>query len=380
MDENGKRRSETYATYAEAKVALARHETEVDEIKRGVRLPSPPTKTFAELADYWVQNRLPHKRSPKDDLSILRRHLLPAFGSLLVRDITLDKVDSFVASKGEAHRKSLHNFLTLLITLLRLAVDLGWLVNMPRIRKPKLARWSKEFAYLKADDEIRRLLLAAREESELHYALYATAIYTGLRAGELAGLLWTCVDLEKRRIVVERSFDQCTKSGRVRYVPIFDPLLPILIRWRLQCTSEFVFPTAVGTGQSRSARPFQEDFRRCIKRAGLPRLRFHDLRHSFASLWVMCGGDVFKLKALLGHQDVATTQRYAHLAADAFTADLGRLGTQEPGQPGQLVRIQNGRGTAPEIASDLPKNSCEAGVASPQPDKNCGAVRKEGVR
>ena len=58
-----------------------------------------------------------------------------------------------------------------------------------------------------------------------------------------------------------------------------------------------------------------------------PYVRFHDLRHTFASHWAMKGGDLFKLQKILGHQSVQMTMRYAHLAPDAFRDDYGRLGT-----------------------------------------------------
>lgn len=66
------------------------------------------------------------------------------------------------------------------------------------------------------------------------FVFYATAIYTGCRAGELAALEWPDVDFDRRLITVQRSFDGPTKSDRVRYVPILDPLLPVLRAWRLK--------------------------------------------------------------------------------------------------------------------------------------------------
>jgi integrase len=84
-----------------------------------------------------------------------------------------------------------------------------------------------------------------------------------------------------------------------------------------------------------SARIFQEVLHRVLAAAGFPKtqrggkerpyIRFHDLRHTFASRWVMKGGDLFKLQKILGHQSVQMTMRYAHLAPDAFKDDYARL-------------------------------------------------------
>ena len=86
-----------------------------------------------------------------------------------------------------------------------------------------------------------------------------------------------------------------------------------------------VFPTRDGTVMGRSDRSFQEVFQRCLKRAGLPRIRFHDTRHSFAASWMMNGGNIYRLSKILGHSSVTVTERYAHLAPDAFEQDYGLL-------------------------------------------------------
>jgi integrase len=89
-----------------------------------------------------------------------------------------------------------------------------------------------------------------------------------------------------------------------------------------------------------SSRIFQEVLHRVLDAAGFgtvqrngkerPYVRFHDLRHTFASLWVMKGGDVFRLQRILGHGSITMTQRYAHLAPDAFKDDYARLGRAIP--------------------------------------------------
>jgi len=168
------------------------------------------------------------------------------------------------------------------------------------------------------------------------FVFYALAIFSGMRAGELAALEWPDIDLERRLIAVQRSFDGPTKSDRVRYVPILDPLLPLLREWRLKHPGRLVFTNMAGAMFAPSARIFQEVLHRVLAAANFPNVqrggknrpyvRFHDLRHTFASQWVMKGGDLFKLQKILGHQSVQMTMRYAHLAVDAFRDDYGRLG------------------------------------------------------
>ena len=80
LDEHGRRQSAVFEEYKRAQAELSRRHVEVEEIRRGVRNATPPEKTFGDLCDYWLENRAPRKRSRKDDESIIRKHLRPAFG------------------------------------------------------------------------------------------------------------------------------------------------------------------------------------------------------------------------------------------------------------------------------------------------------------
>jgi hypothetical protein len=96
LDEHGKRQSAVFDDYKRAQTELSRHQVEVEEIKRGIRNAAPPEKTGDELFDYWIDKRAPRKRSQKDDESIIRKHLRPAFGAMKLRDIGVEDVDGYV--------------------------------------------------------------------------------------------------------------------------------------------------------------------------------------------------------------------------------------------------------------------------------------------
>lgn len=341
IDATGIRRGETYLKRDDAKFALARHHVEVEEVKRGLRGLHIPNKTFADLCDYWLRYRTPQKRRQRDDVNVIKVHLRPAFGHVRLSHLSVQHVDQFSLEREHLSKKTLHNHLTLFISMLNQAQALGWLSKVPRIQKPKVQLFSQEFRYFKTADEIQRFLQAAKDESDKAFFLYATAIYSGLRQGELAGLLWNNVDLEKRLITVERSYDAPTKSGKVRYVPILDVLLPLLKEWRAKAQSQYVFPNEFNGMLKPNVRLFQETLVRVLRRAGFPErvgkagsvrgyLVFHDLRHVFASQWVICGGDIFKLQNILGHQSVQMTMRYAHLSPHVFRDDYGRFNTNQP--------------------------------------------------
>lgn len=334
IDGEGRRRSEVYLKHGDAVKALARHQVEAERVKR----EGPVQRrdhTFEELADRWEKYRLPEKRSAKTDLSLLKVHLRPTFAGVRLRDITPGHVEEFKAARRHLTENTVNHSLGLLRTMLGYAHDLGWIDKIPKVQKYRLR--VEEFSYLKTPDEVRRFLAAASERRQPIPILYQAAIQTGLRCGELCGLRWDDVDFEGRLITVRRSYDGPTKNGEVRHVPILDGLLMPLKAWKLECPrseKNLVFPNHRGVMHRRESRIFQEVLHQVLEAAGLGRgyITFHDLRHSFASHWMMNRGDLFRLQKILGHRDPMMTQRYAHLAPGIFTEDHGRLAGLAVGQ------------------------------------------------
>ncbi|MFC1611269.1 tyrosine-type recombinase/integrase [Myxococcota bacterium] len=352
FDARNKRQSEIYDTHDDALFALRRHEVETQEIRRGLRPLQLPDKRFDDLCDYWLENRAPYKRSRQDDESIIRRHLRPFFGHVKLRELGSVHVHAFVRERKHLNEKTVNNHLTLLISMLNAAKDdAHWLAVVPKIRKHRIPLFTTDYRYLRTKEEIHRFLDAARERGEMVFVLYATALYTGMRQGELAGLHWADIDFSRRLITVQRSFAGPTKAKDVRYVPILDPLLPILRDWRLRDAHQLVFPNQRGKMHQESARIFQENFHRILDSAGFPRqerhgklrryIVFHDTRHTFASHWMMSGGDIFKLQKILGHKSMQMTQRYAHLAPEAFASDHDRLGGMDELKPASVTHLSS---------------------------------------
>ena len=339
-DQSGKRRSKSFATHSAAKKAQRRYEVAAENHALGIGPPPIEDVTFDKLCDHQLKFKTPRKRSPKDDKSMIRKHLRPFFGRMRLSDVGVATIDRFTSVK-QAHglsNKTINNALTLFGTMLRLAVDLGWLRQLPRIDKLKVGETA--FHYLRTREDIQALVGAAREEAEGVFELYASALFTGMRFGELAGLHWSDVDLVRRLITVQRSYDKPTKSSKVRHVPILDPLLPILRDWRLRNPLRLVFPNQYGNMHAPSPRVTGEIFKRCLKLAGLEDMPFHSTRHTFASHWVMNGGDIFRLQRVLGHASIQMTQRYAHLAPDVYADDYGRLGDALSTSDAEVIRFE----------------------------------------
>jgi integrase len=159
-------------------------------------------------------------------------------------------------------------------------------------------------------------------------------------AGLIAdGLRWSDVDLDRRMITVRRSYEGTTKSSKHRTVPIPAELASILKAYRLADPWKGVlcFPNDSGEMYSRNAK-LEAVLQAALTRASLPRIRVHDLRHVFASHFVMGGGDIFTLQRILGHSTPQlTSDTYAHLSPKHLAGEADRVTYPDPAHPAKVV-------------------------------------------
>jgi integrase len=141
------------------------------------------------------------------------------------------------------------------------------------------------------------------------------ALYTGMRNGELIALTWDKVDIPSRRILVNRSWNnkegfKSTKSGDDRYVEIAPDLIPILETLKTRDdASDYVLPRVEKWSKGEQAR----DLRMFLKGMGLPVVRFHDLRASWATMMMSLGVEPIKVMKMGGWKDLKTMDRYVRL-------------------------------------------------------------------
>ncbi|MBM3300534.1 MAG: site-specific integrase [Deltaproteobacteria bacterium] len=133
-----------------------------------------------------------------------------------------------------------------------------------------------------------------------------------MRKGEILTLRWDNVDMKRGIIQVASGKDGHTKNYETRTIPMNRSLRVFLGKHPRRIDTAYVFSGASG-------KPFTKTnyhFGRAVKRAGIDHVRFHDLRHTFASHLVMKGVDLRTVQELLGHKDLRMTMKYAHLAPD----------------------------------------------------------------
>jgi integrase len=179
-------------------------------------------------------------------------------------------------------------------------------------------------------EEIRKLLSEAREAKSKWFPIWALALLTGMRNGELYALKWSDVDFENNQITVQRSFNKrinefkSTKAGYWRTVPISSELKNLLLDLSLSLSSEFVLPRLIEWRKGEQAKRLKEF---CIK-INLPSVKFHTLRACFATQLISSGAEPIKVMKICGWQDLKTMARYIRLAGideRGITENLGFL-------------------------------------------------------
>jgi len=308
----------------------------LDEARRGT-LPGMVRTgaTFADAAAEWlryVEHERACKPSTLEDYRQMVRTLNASFGSRPIESITRQDLERWTAvttaERGISNR-TLQKYLVALNGIFKRAMRV-W--NLPRnpaaeVERPRLAREANIDVF--SGEEVMALVRAA--ESEQDAAIYLTAAFTGLRQGELLALRWRDVDFELELIRVRSNFthgrEGSPKSGRERAVPMMAEVAQALARLsqreRFTAPSDLVFCSQLGGHIS--PKHLAARYRKALERAGLRRLRFHDLRHTFGTRMAAAGVPMRTLQEWMGHRDFKTTLIYADYAPSKMEAEWARL-------------------------------------------------------
>jgi integrase len=266
----------------------------------------------------------------------LKNHIVPFFGHMRLDQIGAEHVARYKAAKlkEEYDPKSINNQLAVLRKLLAGAVDWGRIDHVPALK------WLMRFPPPPFDfltfEEADRLVNAGGDWR----AMIVVALKTGLRHGELLALRWEDVDLVAGRLVVRQALSgkkiDTPKNHKSREVPLSDEALAALKAHR-HLRGRFVFCDEKGELMSRCMGRWP--LWSACTRAGLRRIGWHVLRHTFASHLVMRGAPLKAVQELLGHADMTMTMRYAHLSPDARRGAGRRQDVRAPGNHTATERV-----------------------------------------
>jgi integrase len=267
------------------------------------------------VGDFYLPFARSYKRSVQTDESLLKNHLLPAFGRRYMDDLTRQEVQAFVAQKSTTHKPASVNRMLILLRFIfnqALKWEVAGVSSNPTHGVRQMKENNQKERYL-TEEEAQRLYLSVcqSENPSLQY-IVALLILTGARKSEVLQARWGDFDCARRLWRIPTS-----KSGRARHVPLGDGVIETLQLVPRQPLTESVFPNPT------TGRPYTSIFsawNAARKRAGLAEVRIHDLRHSFASALVNQGRSLYEVQKILGHSQIKTTQRYAHLANETLVA------------------------------------------------------------
>jgi len=329
--EDGRRISHDFTTKSEAQSWLRQIQ---EKLEKGFDYQGSKTLVKDYLLIWLESCRISLRPMTVYDYGmILKKHVLPQLGNIALNDLTPQRIEKFYARLIEAGvgirtvrlvHSILHRALERAVFQQLLTRNPSTNVTLPRYQHHEMKVWD--------EITVNQFLLAAIGSPFL--ALYHLAIKTGLRMGELLGLQWGDLQWVSGRLYVQRQLqdirgqgyvfqDPKTRAGRrtillgegtlqaFREHREYQQLQKAFVGDRWQ-ENDLIFPSKIGT--SLDASNLRLDFNRVIARAGVPKVRFHDLRHTAASLMLNNGIPVIVVSRILGHSKPSITlDIYGHL-------------------------------------------------------------------
>jgi excisionase family DNA binding protein len=271
----------------------------------GIKKPKERIK-FSEFAEMYLENYAKVNKTRKSWITdgYYLKGMNEFFGDLYLDEITSLHIEKYKAKRLNqgVQRSTINRCLAILRKMLNLAADWGYPKN----------RLIGRIQFYSEKDNLKERILTEEEEDRLLEAssehlrpILIVALNTGMRLGEILNLEWKHVNLDSRRVRVER-----TKSRRIRVININEILLEELLKLKERNSeSPYLFPN-LNTGKP--LKSVKRAFKSACNSASIENLRFHDLRHTFATRLVERGVDLITIKELLGHSSVTITERYTH--------------------------------------------------------------------
>ena len=291
-----------------------------------------PDMTFGDWIDFWYQYFSSPKLRPTTQATYENRiytHIIPSIGKIPLSKLTQNDLQQFYARLKRTGRKKdvetkgtsvsdrmVRSCHALCRSALEKAVEEGLITRNPSIGCKLPPKKNGEMKVL-TQAEIVRLLNQAYDEG--YYEMFLLELTTGMRRGEILGLKWRDLNLEtgelniKRQLTTKGISVPKTKSS-IRTVLLPPDMLNLLREMKKTAKYDWIFPSPVKEGEPRNPTAITKRFRIMLERAHCKHVRFHDLRHTFATMALENGMDVKTLSAMIGHVSSETTLNiYSHV-------------------------------------------------------------------
>lgn len=314
---------------------------------------APSKMTVGEWLDIWAEEYLGGVKASTAFLysEQIRLYIKPALGSIKLEALNAHTIQGFYNSlsseRGERpglSPKTVKNVHGVLHKAIQQAVKIGYIRFNPA-DACELPRIERKDLQIMDEAQTGRFLNAVKGHT--HELLYKVALFTGLREGELLGLMWDCIDFEKGTITVKRQLRREQKKGGQYYLTTpknNKPRTIVAAPWVMQLlrtqrarqaelklkagplweNSGMVFTNE--TGGYLSYRTVYDCFKRIVAKIGMPSIRFHDLRHSYAVAAIRSGDDIKTVQGNLGHATAAfTLDVYGHVTGQMQQDSAARM-------------------------------------------------------
>ena len=325
------------STLKQAKEALRNIE---DQVGSGIYVGESRIPTFKKVAEMWLEHKKGNLR--QSTWEVYEGHTKNHFPDLLdakVNRITTATVEKFIMER-QAEAMPINTIRKIVVSLnqiMKYAARHGYIghnpvasAERPRAPQDPESRPDKKIRVL-TTAEIAGFLAAV--EDQKYRIMFMLAIMSGLRQGELVGSMWSDIDWEAKQITVERTFNnqawyQPKTKGSRRRIDLGPAMMRELKRWRLACPKSelgLIFPNEAG-GPINHNNLVARYFRPALTAAGIEQIRFHDLRHTYASLLIEQGENIKYIQTQLGHSSPTVTLNvYAHLMKASNQASAIKL-------------------------------------------------------
>jgi len=324
-DNKGKRNRQTLKKGTTKKAAKDKLREIEDQLSKGIYIPDKKIPLFSDVVKDWLEYKKMNLR--ESTWSVYEGHTknhFKEFNKIKINRITTAKIEKFITNK----QKQGMNILTLRKILVSLNQIFSYAVRHKYINynpardaeRPKGQGKTKEQKIkILTPVEIKAFLEAVSNQK--YRILFRLSIFSGARQGELLGLKWTDVDWTNNQIHIQRTFnnqawyDVKTKTSN-RKVDLGPVMMKKLKKWKLASPKnklDLIFPNETGQPINNSNMRYRF-FDPALKKAKIDKMRFHDLRHTYASLLIEQGENIKYIQSQLGHSSPTVTLNvYAHL-------------------------------------------------------------------
>lgn len=321
-DLKGKRKiKKGFNTRDEAERALVKH---YEELNKGIN-PINKKTNIKEAGELYLRLHASTNCKPstyKTYEGYLNNIIVPFFGDLNINEISPILIKEFMKQmqdKGRANA-TVNKYIKFISAIYNFMIDSDITVRNPLVRIKSLKEVKNKKIRALCTEEVQALLSKTKQIYPDFFPLLFTALFTGMRQGELFALTWDSINWITKKITIDKNYTHGTlgapKTGKIRVIDMSDELAKVLREWRMACPkgeNNLVFPNNEGNYQS-AENMMKRRFLPALNRAGIDRIRFHDLRHTYASLLLANGAPMKYVQHQLGHSSITMTMDlYTHL-------------------------------------------------------------------